>query len=496
LHLCTDNASPAQLDGEIYHLSSLPSPPATSPMAHSPLPSLDSNHASISSFPRTPDTAESPLQSGDYPHDRTSSPGQKAHTGFDYPSTPANKPSAFEAPITPQPKSTSSHPNDCQTPTFTSLSSPVDSPCMPPLPTSPSFNSLVADAVGATGGHDGDIVHTGSPSRTGERDQFQCLSQDTQNSHSSSGSQEIVNQQLTQGMDVDADADSDAIGEVDYDHVMTTSTDSISLANENESSVSSYPPGQGGAETDPSAAELVWSSDQGRGAKTSPSISIDEASSESQSQVQSQFKTPQSTPRSQFRLQFEAPLPSPPIPQHARVQRQAWYQAPLPLLRAKSLGHPKSPIVKSPTVNGNRSGSSSRSQPQLNRRCSNELRSQSEVGVLSGSPNQKVQNRGQAPTHSSSRNIFRSGSLQISPTELKVGRVGELLTPCFAAKGTGSTDESMVAYDEVQRSQSSQSHSQSSQFSSNTSQGSNTPAFSYLQLQTQAPYQSQSLSQI
>jgi hypothetical protein len=83
--------------------------------------------------------------------------------------------------------------------------------------------------------------------------------------------------------------------------------------------------------------------------------------------------------------------------------------------------------------------------------------------------------------------MFRSGSLQISPMR-HVEQSEPLIEPHAAPKESESQDESMVAYDETQRSQPSSQSFDSSQLSSGNH------AFSYLQ--TQAPYQSQSLSLI
>jgi hypothetical protein len=159
--------------------SSLPSPPASSPPPRSPTPS----NGEAARSPEVP--TSSPFL------DASQSPSPNIQQ------LSTNILARHDIPTTLQPQSTEKR---YTTPTFASLSSPVASPALSAVPGSPSFDSLVYEAT------------SGKRKRTDERfpraqspsSQLQN-SQESQNSFSSCGSQDAVERQLTQSMDLDDD---------------------------------------------------------------------------------------------------------------------------------------------------------------------------------------------------------------------------------------------------------------------------------------------------
>ncbi|RDB22544.1 hypothetical protein Hypma_010019 [Hypsizygus marmoreus] len=184
---------PEETSLEVELPSSLPSPPASSPTSLSHAISFEEDEG------HSPPHAASP----DHMFVRNSSP--KNFHAFDRQSlsrsriTPKNLTRSI-SPMTPPPEQA----RDPGTPTFASLSSPLNSPSAetPDVPPTPSFNSMVDNAIGVKRRRNNDSE--------AERHRVSWFgfseSSHSQSSQTSSGSHDLVEKQLTQSMDMSMDS--------------------------------------------------------------------------------------------------------------------------------------------------------------------------------------------------------------------------------------------------------------------------------------------------
>lgn len=185
---------PAERDttGEIQPSSSLPSPPASSPIPFAPLPPI----LGPDDIPPAPDLPE--------PNSDSDTSSESEASEFEQPSPTPDRHCAvttssrhptplvrYDSPVTPHHQQTRP---EKATPSFAALSSPADSPTIPPIPPTPSFTSQVKSATRKRKRQDK------TPSKAPPR--MKSRLRDSFDSNSSSGSQDSVEKHLTQSLEV------------------------------------------------------------------------------------------------------------------------------------------------------------------------------------------------------------------------------------------------------------------------------------------------------
>lgn len=343
----------------------------------------------------------------------------------------------FAIPMTPPSRPPRSIRAQTLNPTFASLSSPLDAPVLASIPGSPSFNSLVDDAINSRKRKD----RSGEPESVIHKRIYNakdsCIN--PSQSQSSTASRDSVARILTQNTNNLGDVDIDAVGEIDEEALFTLSHNMDHKASEED--INQY------------SGELNWEEPKQRSKHTplrepsvpsssNPSIKFPlESLSQPPSQLQAHSQSvqpPDSIDPSQLTLDTSlplgsiAPLESPGFA--SSTPRQAWYQpVPIHKPRRRTSEHPGGLVI-----------------PPLSE------------GANSPPPN-----------------MFRSGTLHIIPPRMH-----------SAASPEGPKDRADLQVKQQLAQQ--DRHQSQSQLSS--SEG-DSQEFSYPPLQTQAPYQSQSLSQ-
>lgn len=302
------------------------------------------------------------------------------------------------------------------TPTFASLSSPTGSPALAAVPSSPSFDSLVYDAI--HGKRKCQEEHFSfAPSLSSQW-------KNSQESQNSCSSQNSVENQLTQGMDVNSEAEYSQR----HKHIIRLPE---------SADITSVP-----AQTDEIGykGELQWVTESSQMAQSSRQLS---RTTSSLAPLQTQQLTPSTVPVGALNTPTTA-LHTPKVP-------QPWYQAPRSHMKRKS------------RQNSSFSGTDPTAVAVSNL---------SPQGIGS-SQNQNQNNHSSTlpVTSRPSRNVFQSGTLQITPTPLECsqpeygGSVGD---------DGESQSRSPIGWSQTQSQMSWLAHA------------------TYGPLQTQAPYQSQS----
>ncbi|KAF8969449.1 hypothetical protein BDZ97DRAFT_1795694 [Flammula alnicola] len=449
--------------------SSLPSPPASSPpfyVARSqagPLPTRQSSS--------TPPTSESQEENQPLPEPSTAGKATKAAV-----------PSA-----TPELEASQEQRAIVSTPTFASLSSPADSPAPLPIPNSPSFSSLVERPNKRKLAFE---VPENAPQSKLYHSQSHPLSQST-SSFSSTGSQLSVEMQLTQSPESGSegdDSDEDAVGEIDeaeqlpLEHV---------TASDSSDAVAPAPVTNKDQEQELYKAELPWDPSQHQESQNAFSSEPDSSMQESGSgvanfdlltQPPSQFQYEsfpihhhgpkissrlphpiETDPSSSAPLHLSSPAPlSSPTFAVSTPQRQNWYQPPVRRQRSSKKIDPHAVDEDASKV--------SPVKPE----------------VPSSRPNDRRRSRTPKPKNTQKKSAFRSGTVQITPVSIPPEPIPEepqdkpqhLHDDPMSQDVAYGFDNSQTQSQPYMDLDDSQSHD-----------------YSYPPLQTQAPYQSQTMSQ-
>ncbi|KAF8238842.1 hypothetical protein L208DRAFT_1387158 [Tricholoma matsutake] len=316
--------------------SSLPSPPSPPLLTSSDGETGNSSPDSNASQPPPPHMQQ------------TSSPNMASRPG---------------TPTKSQPLLARSPESKCVTPTFALLPSPAGSPVIRSVPGSPSFDSLLREATNGKRKREDEHFSLAQSLSS----QWQN-SQESHNSLSSSGSQDSVEKQLTQSMDVN---DDEGRGQVTQPQP--------------ENCAAAFTPAQ--TEEISYKGELQWAAES---SQMAASNSWSSQGTSSLAPLQTQVHSPSMPMRN-----IHTPTTS--------AQRQAWYGT-LP-------SHKK----RKSWSNSSLSASDVHQSDALTGFCGSKPSAQAVHSFQDANPHSDVE----PVTPRSSGNVFQSGTLQITPTKLE-----------------------------------------------------------------------------